>query len=309
MAVACGGARRVAGRSRPEEAAVRADSEGARHPGLRLREQGRAAQGHGARRRRGHLPRTRITPTSSSRRKCSSRSSRRRSTASRSRCSTPSFCRARSTRPSTPGFRSSPGTLTRRRRSASRSTASTTSSPARSWARQAAKLLNGKGTVAFITSLGANNLARRLDGAKDALAKYPGIKIVETFDIKEDSVRCAEIIASGTNRYPDLGAWISVGGWPVFTANALDAGAARRRRSSRSTRIRRRPISSRPARCRCCSARSTSAGAARPCRCCTTSCNGKRPANAVIDSGVDVVTKDNVDAYVAGWNKLASGGS
>ena len=25
------------------------------------------------------------------------------------------------------------------------------------------------------------------------------------------------------NRYPDLGAWISVGGWPVFTRNALDA--------------------------------------------------------------------------------------
>ncbi len=86
---------------------------------------------------------------------------------------------------------------------------------------QAAKLLNGKGTVAFITSLGANNLARRLDGAKDALAKYPGIKIIETFDTKEDGVRCAEIIASATNRYPTLGAWISVGGWPVFTANAL----------------------------------------------------------------------------------------
>src|SRR5215510_10276790 len=86
---------------------------------------------------------------------------------------------------------------------------------------ETAKLLNGKGTVAFITSLGANNLARRLDGAKDALAKYPGIKIIETFDTKEDGVRCAEIIASATNRYPTLGAWISVGGWPVFTANAL----------------------------------------------------------------------------------------
>ena len=82
---------------------------------------------------------------------------------------------------------------------------------------EAAKLLNGKGTVAFITSLGANNLQRRLDGVKDALAKYPGIKVVETYDVKEDSVRCAEMIAAGSNRYPDLGAWISVGGWPVFT--------------------------------------------------------------------------------------------
>src|SRR6187401_1984458 len=51
---------------------------------------------------------------------------------------------------------------------------------------ETAKLLNGKGTVAFITSLGANNLQRRLEGAKEALAKYPDIKIVETYDIKED---------------------------------------------------------------------------------------------------------------------------
>src|SRR6185295_2395566 len=86
---------------------------------------------------------------------------------------------------------------------------------------ETAKLLNGKGTVAFLTSLGANNLQRRLEGAKDALSKFPGIKIVDTFDIKEDSMRCQELIETGTNRYRDLGAWISVGGWPVFSANAL----------------------------------------------------------------------------------------
>src|SRR5207247_5487318 len=40
---------------------------------------------------------------------------------------------------------------------------------------ETAKLLGGKGTVAFLTSLGANNLQRRLEGAKDALAKYPNI--------------------------------------------------------------------------------------------------------------------------------------
>src|SRR5262245_44306846 len=54
---------------------------------------------------------------------------------------------------------------------------------------EAVKLLNGKGTVAFITSLGANNLQRRLDGVKDVFAKHPGIKIVDTFDTKEDGVQ------------------------------------------------------------------------------------------------------------------------
>ncbi len=43
------------------------------------------------------------------------------------------------------------------------------------------KLLGGKGTVALMTSLGANNLQRRLDGVKEVLAKHPGIKVVETY--------------------------------------------------------------------------------------------------------------------------------
>ena len=65
---------------------------------------------------------------------------------------------------------------------------------------QAIELLNGKGTVAVITSVGATNLQRRLEGLRDALKAAPGIQIVEEYDIKEDAVRCAEIIATGTRR-------------------------------------------------------------------------------------------------------------
>ena len=39
---------------------------------------------------------------------------------------------------------------------------------------QAVKLLNGKGKVAIITSVGATNLQRRLDGVREVLAKAPG---------------------------------------------------------------------------------------------------------------------------------------
>lgn len=85
-----------------------------------------------------------------------------------------------------------------------------------------AQLLDGKGQVAMLTALGADNLQKRLDGAKESLAKYPGIEIVEVFDIKDDPVRVTEVIASATQRYPDLGGWISVGGWPVFVHSALD---------------------------------------------------------------------------------------
>ena len=86
---------------------------------------------------------------------------------------------------------------------------------------EAVKLLNGKGTVALMTTAGATNLQRRLDGVLEVLAKHPGIRVIETFDVREDSVKAAELIATGSNRYPDLGAWISVGGWPVFNRNAL----------------------------------------------------------------------------------------
>jgi len=35
--------------------------------------------------------------------------------------------------------------------------------------------------------------------------------------------------------------------------------------------------------------------------------HGKMPSSPVIDSGVDVVTKENVDDYTAKWKKMESG--
>ena len=47
--------------------------------------------------------------------------------------------------------------------------------------------LNGKGNVVFFTNPGQPNLEERLKGYKDVFAGYPGIKVVEVFDIKGDS--------------------------------------------------------------------------------------------------------------------------
>jgi len=173
---------------------------------------------------------------------------------------------------------------------------------------QAAKLLGGKGTIAFITSLGANNLARRLDGAKDVLSKYPGIKIVETFDTKEDGVRCAEIIASATNRYPTLGAWVSVGGWPVFTANALTPVPPTTKVISFDTNPP-APDLLKAGKVQVLLGQKYFGWGSETVKMLYDIVHGKRPATAIVDSGVDVVTSDNVDAYIAEWNKLAGGGS
>ena len=47
--------------------------------------------------------------------------------------------------------------------------------------------LNGKGNVVFFTMPGQPNLEERLKGYKDVFSNYPGIKIVEVFDMKGES--------------------------------------------------------------------------------------------------------------------------
>ena len=47
--------------------------------------------------------------------------------------------------------------------------------------------LNGKGNVVFFTNISQPNLDERLKGYKDAFSTFPGIKVVDTVDIKGDS--------------------------------------------------------------------------------------------------------------------------
>ena len=173
---------------------------------------------------------------------------------------------------------------------------------------QAIKLLNGKGTVAIITSVGATNLQRRLDGMKEALAKAPGIRIVEVFDIKEDAVRCAEIISSGTRRYPDLGAWLSVGGWPVFTRNATAPIDPSKTKVISFDTIQPALDLLREGKVSVLLGQKYFGWGSEPVQILYDYKHGKKPASTIIDSGVDVVTKDNVDAYEAQWKKMESGG-
>jgi ribose transport system substrate-binding protein len=171
-------------------------------------------------------------------------------------------------------------------------------------AEEAVKLLGGKGKVAIITSLGATNLAHRLEGVREVLDKHPGIKIVETFDIKEDTVRCAEIIASATNRYPDLSAWISVGGWPVFTRNALAAVDPAKTKVISFDTIPPAPDLLKEGKVQVLLGQKYFGWGSESVRLLADIKAGKMPASSVIDSGVDVVTAANVDQYLANWKKL-----
>jgi ribose transport system substrate-binding protein len=173
---------------------------------------------------------------------------------------------------------------------------------------EAVRLLGGKGKVAIITSMGATNLQRRLDGMKEALARAPGIQIVEVFDIKEDTVRCAELIATGSNRYPDLAAWLSTGGWPVFTRSASAAIDPAKTKLLAFDTIQPALDLMREGKVAVLVGQKYFGWGSEAVTLLYDIKHGKMPPATIIDSGLDVVTRDNVDDYAAKWKKMESGG-
>jgi ribose transport system substrate-binding protein len=168
--------------------------------------------------------------------------------------------------------------------------------------------IGGKGKVAIITSVGATNLQRRLDGMKQALARAPGITIVEVFDIKEDTVRCAELISTGTNRYPDLAAWLSTGGWPVFNRNASAAINPAKTQLVAFDTIQPALDLVREGKVAVLVGQKYFGWGSETVKLLYDITQGKMPPAAIIDSGLDVVTRENVEDYAARWKKMESGG-
>ena len=170
-----------------------------------------------------------------------------------------------------------------------------------------ATLLGGKGTVAIITALGADNLQKRLEGARAALATHPGITVVEQFDVKDDAVRVAEIIASATQRYPDLNGWLSVGGWPVFVRNALDPVDPAKTKVVAFDTIPPAPDLLRAGKVQLLVGQKYFGWGEESVKLLKQIADGHPPSETFHYSGIDIVTKDNVDAYVETWRQWEAG--
>jgi ribose transport system substrate-binding protein len=87
-----------------------------------------------------------------------------------------------------------------------------------------AKVMGEKGTIAILAgSQSAPNLQKRVAGAKEALKQYPKMKLNEpgVFYHTETPEKAAEAIASAQNANPGIQGWALIGGWPLFTADAL----------------------------------------------------------------------------------------
>ena len=170
-----------------------------------------------------------------------------------------------------------------------------------------AKLIEGHGRVAVITALGADNLQKRTEGAREALARYPGIQVVETFDVRDDAVRVAEIIASAAQRYPDLDGWLSVGGWPVFVRNALDPIDPARTKVVAVDTIPPAPDLLRSGKVQLLIGQRYFSWGEEPVRLLKRIIDGDRPHQVYQYSGMDLVTRDTLDAYLAQWKRWESG--
>jgi ribose transport system substrate-binding protein len=85
-----------------------------------------------------------------------------------------------------------------------------------------AKVMEGKGVVAILAgNQNAPNLQKRVQGVKNVAKKYPDIKIRETYYHKETPQDAAARVEQVMQANPDITGWAMIGGWPLFTDNAL----------------------------------------------------------------------------------------
>jgi ribose transport system substrate-binding protein len=85
-----------------------------------------------------------------------------------------------------------------------------------------AKFMVGKGVVAVLAgNQNAPNLQKRVQGVKNAAKKYPGITIRDVYYHKETPQDAAAKVEQVMQANPDITGWAMVGGWPLFTDNAL----------------------------------------------------------------------------------------
>ena len=85
-----------------------------------------------------------------------------------------------------------------------------------------AKVMKGKGVVAVLAgNQNAPNLQKRVQGVKEVAAKFPGITIRDVYYHKETAQDAAAKVEQVMQANPDITGWAMIGGWPLFTENAL----------------------------------------------------------------------------------------
>ncbi len=90
--------------------------------------------------------------------------------------------------------------------------------------RQLASVMGNEGKVAILTgNPAATNLQARVAGVEEQAAEYPGIEVPMVYSfMPETATEAAAKMQQVQTANPDITGWALVGGWPLYTDNALD---------------------------------------------------------------------------------------
>ena len=84
------------------------------------------------------------------------------------------------------------------------------------------KAMGGRGVVAILAgNQNAPNLQKRAQGVRNAAKTFPGITVKDTYYHKETPQDAAAKVEQVMQANPDITGWAMIGGWPLFTDNAL----------------------------------------------------------------------------------------
>jgi ribose transport system substrate-binding protein len=67
----------------------------------------------------------------------------------------------------------------------------------------------------------APNLQTRAKGVREELAKHPNIKVIDTIYHEETPEKAAAAVQREQTAHPEINGWAMIGGWPLFTRDAL----------------------------------------------------------------------------------------
>ena len=89
-----------------------------------------------------------------------------------------------------------------------------------------AKAMNDQGTIAILGgNQSAPNLQKRVQAVKDELVNHPNMKLLDAsggvFFHEETPEKAADALRTAQQANPGIQGWALVGGWPLFTQNAL----------------------------------------------------------------------------------------
>jgi ribose transport system substrate-binding protein len=89
--------------------------------------------------------------------------------------------------------------------------------------KELAREMNEQGAVAILTgNPNATNLGERVRGVEEEAAKYPGLSVRGVYSAPEQPTDMVSKMQSVQTANPDISGWALVGGWPLYTDNALD---------------------------------------------------------------------------------------